>query len=82
MSGVMIAFWFFIALGYAIFGKIWFDARAISPVDPLGQPADFQAIHYWKTYRKHYPKSYLTEACVGCVIVALLIAILAPFFLS
>jgi hypothetical protein len=82
MTRVLIAFWFFLALGFALFGKIWFDAYAISPKDPQSEPAMHQAIHYWKTYRNHYPKSYLTEACVGCAIVALLIAILAPFFLS
>jgi uncharacterized membrane protein YesL len=82
MTRALIAFWFFTALGFAIFGKIWIDAYAIAPKNPQSEPATFQTIHYWKTYRKHYPKSYLTEACVGCAIVALLIMILGPFFLS
>ena len=81
MTRLLIAFWLFLALGFVLFGKVWFDAYAISPLDPRDAPARFQAFHYWKTYRKHCPKSYLTEACIICAIVALLIAILAPFFL-
>ena len=82
ITRVLLAFWFFLALGFALLGKIWFDAYSIAPKDPRVEPATWQLIHYWKTYRKHYPKRWLTEACISCVIVALLILILAPFVLS
>jgi len=43
MAGVLIALWFFLALGFALFSKVWLDAYAISPVDPQSAPARFQA---------------------------------------
>ena len=76
-----IAFFFFIALGYAIFGKMWHDGYRIKPCN-LDDTARFQARYYWRLYRREYPHSYLPEACLACVVIAFAIVVFGLFFIS
>ena len=75
------AFFFFVGLAYVLFGVMWIQAYRIKPANPQ-DPARFQAIYYWKLHRKHYPHSPLPYGVLLSVITALLVAIIAPGFVS
>jgi hypothetical protein len=62
-------FFLLLALGYALFGLMWYQAHRVKPANPQ-LPARFQAVYYWKLHRKHYPHSFLPYAVLLCVILA------------